>query len=72
MQDLSVAFDTVVRGILMSCLRDMAGISGIASRWLQSFLTDNTQWVMKTFYFQSYHPWSSERAHLIQCLEEDP
>ena len=43
--DLSAAFDTIDVNKLLNILEDELGISGIALKWFQSFLTGRTQWV---------------------------
>ena len=41
--DLSAAFDTIDHGILLSRLETLFGISGIAHKWLSSYLADRSQ-----------------------------
>ena len=43
--DLSAAFDTVNHRILLQRLSKRFGITGMALRWLTSYLTDSTQFV---------------------------
>jgi len=43
--DLSAAFDTIDHCVLIDRLRETFGVSGVALRWLQSYLADRTQCV---------------------------
>ena len=43
--DLSVAFDTVDHGTLIDRLRHRFGIPGKALAWIESYLTDRTQFL---------------------------
>ena len=43
--DLSAAFDTISRSILLETIRDEFGVSGAPLRWLQSYLTDRRHYV---------------------------
>jgi len=46
MLDLSVAFDTLDHGILLSRFENVFGISGAALKWIASYLTDCSQIVV--------------------------
>jgi hypothetical protein len=43
--DLSAAFDTIDHSILVKRLGSMFGITGMAQRWVQSYLSSRTQYV---------------------------
>ena len=41
--DLSAAFDTVSKDILINCLHHRFGITGIALAWINDYLSNHTQ-----------------------------
>ena len=43
--DLSAAFDTINHGMLLERLRNMFGVTGTALGWIQSYLSNRTQYV---------------------------
>lgn len=43
--DLSAAFDTLNHNILLSCLRHRFGFTGLAIKWITSYLSDRSQYV---------------------------
>jgi len=62
--DLMVAFDNVVREIMLQRLQQTFGVDGNAHRWFRSYLVGRTQYVrrgaprslIKTFLFRSSYP----------------
>ena len=43
--DLSAAFDTIDHGILFKILKEWSGVTGLALKWIQSYLADHCQLV---------------------------
>ena len=43
--DISAAFDCVVHGILLRCLEHSFGVTGQALKWVESYLSNRTQFV---------------------------